>query len=218
MTRVAAVVCSFCLCALALTSGQQPPSSSPRQVIGSGTTAIVVDAVVRDGKGNPITDLRKEDFQLLEDGVEQEIGDVTSVAGTAVAPEPASPSTAPVQRRHVPSFTAIVFSRLSPEARPQAYKGALACLDSMQEGDFVGVFAVDGRRVRLELEQHGHRRDWPIHNSWTGEYGLGTTFWPVSHIGIDFGASYNGQFNSVNADENVRLQIGLVFAQRNFLP
>jgi VWFA-related protein len=142
MSRIPAIVCSFCLSAL-VASGQQPPSSSPRQVIGSGTTAIVVDAVVRDGKGNPMTDLRKEDFQLLEDGVEQEIGDVTSVAGTAVAPEAASPSSAPVPRRHVPSFTAIVFTRLSPEARPQAYKGALACLDSMQEGDFVGVFAVD---------------------------------------------------------------------------
>lgn len=36
---------------------------------------VLVDAVVRDRGGNPMTNLRKEDFRLLVDGVEQEIRD-----------------------------------------------------------------------------------------------------------------------------------------------
>ena len=84
---------------------------------------------------------------------------------------------------------------------------------------FAAFYQTDkGKFNEFDVNNNLLQRYERIHNSWTGEYGLGTTFWPVSHIGIDFGASYNGQFNSVNADENVRLQIGLVFAQRNFLP
>jgi hypothetical protein len=67
--------------------------------------------------------------------------------------------------------------------------------------------------VSNKLFQHYDR----THNSWTGEYGLGTTVWPIPHIGLDLGLSYNGQFNSLNADENVRLQIGIVMAQRDFV-
>lgn len=36
---------------------------------------VLVDAVVRDRAGNPLTNLQKEDFRLFEDGVEQEIRD-----------------------------------------------------------------------------------------------------------------------------------------------
>ena len=46
--------------------------------------------------------------------------------------------------------------------------------------------------------------------SWSGEYGVGATFWIQPWIGLDFGASYHGRFKTENADENLRLSTGLV--------
>ncbi len=173
--HVVLTVC--CLSVLSLLAERQPAPAPARQVLGSGATAIVVDAVVRDGKGNPVVDLQKSDFLLFEDGVEQEIGDVTAVAGSGL-PAGAEPDAGGQVRSgeaplRVPSFTAIVFSRLSPEARGRAYRGALACLDSMQSGDFVGVFGMDlslvtfhpytnaRQAVRKALEDASARGTWP---------------------------------------------------------
>jgi hypothetical protein len=57
-----------------------PDSSQTTSTFATGGTAVVVDAVVRDKSGKPITDLRAGDFELLEDGVAQTIGDVALVA------------------------------------------------------------------------------------------------------------------------------------------
>lgn len=47
---------------------QQPPPT-----IRSGTTLVPIDVRVVDAKGNPVTDLKKEDFTIQEDGRPQEI-------------------------------------------------------------------------------------------------------------------------------------------------
>lgn len=124
-------------------------------VIGAGTTAVVVDVIVRDAKGNPVTDLRKEDFELYEDGVRQEIGDLTINGNRESAPKAAAnaaaartaaaggASTATQPGPSAPRFLALVFDRLSPEARALAYKGALAAVDSLQDQEFVGVYLID---------------------------------------------------------------------------
>src|SRR3954454_15905826 len=51
---------------VALRSDQQ--AAQQRQAITSTTTAILVDAVVRDRNGHPLTDLSANDFELFEDG------------------------------------------------------------------------------------------------------------------------------------------------------
>jgi VWFA-related protein len=146
---------------IAVPAGQQPAAPSSSQRIASGVSAIVVDVVVRDGKGNPVTDLRAEDFELLEDGVRQEIGDVTlvkpgqvrnpkgNVAAVDAKPQETAES-ANEPRQAGPGFLAIVFDRLTPEARGLAYKGALACLETLQPGDFVGVFLSDLRLTTIQ--------------------------------------------------------------------
>jgi VWFA-related protein len=130
-------------------------SSPPQQPIASGVTAVVVDVIVRDSKGNPVTDLRKEDFQLFEDGVQQDVADAVVIMpgrGTSAGPavttgrntSDAAPAAGPVRPRPPgESFLAIVFDRLSPEARGLAYKGALSYLDTLHEGDYAGVFLSD---------------------------------------------------------------------------
>ena len=138
---------------------QQPQNPSPKPVIASGTTAVVVDAVVVNAKGIPVTDLRKQDFHLFEDGVEQDIGDLTFVGRPPDASNPArlSPGLADTSRppgvdsggehanarRPGPTFMALVFDRLSDDGRALAYKGALAYVDTLEPDDYVGVFIAD---------------------------------------------------------------------------
>jgi VWFA-related protein len=156
---------------LALASAQQEPPQRQAPRLGSGVTAIVVDVLVRDSKGNPVMDLGKQDFQVFEDGERQEIQDVTVIRGTPERPS-GTTAAARVPSGIAPSFTAIVFNRLSPEARGRAYEGALTCLETMREGDFIGVFAAgkslmplfpytsDRASVRKALDAAVRRNEW----------------------------------------------------------
>ena len=58
-------------------------AQQPDPKFGAATTAVVIDVVVRDAKGRPVTDLTRADFELLEDGVAQTLGDVTRVGAPA---------------------------------------------------------------------------------------------------------------------------------------
>jgi VWFA-related protein len=69
------------LTAVALLSTQGPlvaqeptqPVASPGGTIRVSTELVLVNVVARDKKGNPIKDLKKEDFTLYEDGKKQDI-------------------------------------------------------------------------------------------------------------------------------------------------
>jgi VWFA-related protein len=130
-------------------------ASGPAQTIRATTAAVVVDVVIRDSNGKPVTNLSKKDFELLEDGIRQEIGDVTVVMPGSTEPTNAAAITArdgfisatrasgPPAPPAGPSFLAIVFDRLTPEARALAYKGAVTYLDTMQANDYAGIFLSD---------------------------------------------------------------------------
>src|SRR5690242_19111890 len=50
----------------------QPPASPDQQpVFRTGINTVRVDVIVTDSKGNPVTDLKLEDFQIEEDGKPQ---------------------------------------------------------------------------------------------------------------------------------------------------
>jgi VWFA-related protein len=135
--------------------GHGTAASQRAQTIRSAAAAVVVDAVVRDSNGKPVTNLGEKDFELLEDGIQQEIGDVTVVMPGSTEP----PNAAAVAAHDVlisgtrsgrspappagPSFLAIVFDRLTPEARALAYKGAVTYLDTMHANDYAGIFLSD---------------------------------------------------------------------------
>jgi len=123
-----------------------------------GTSAVTLDVVVRDKKGNAVRDLQASDFEVLEDGVKQHVQSfdvfgrpLNRTAAVAMPPAPAS-STAPLAAPVAPvpasetrpQIIAFVFDRLSPEARNTAHKAAMTYLTRGHvEGDLVGVFAVD---------------------------------------------------------------------------
>jgi VWFA-related protein len=131
---------------------QRPPS------FGARTTAIVVDVVVRDKNGHPVTDLRRDDFQLFDNDLQQQIGSVTMVAGPRTAAVPSvggigdhDPTGAGANgAATTPSFVALVFGRLSPEGRALARKGALAYLKANDDSDFTGVFLTDISLVTIQ--------------------------------------------------------------------
>jgi VWFA-related protein len=58
--------------AVAAGAGQNPPQQPP-PVFRSAVTLVPVDVRVIDKDGKPVTDLKTEDFTLVEDGVKQEI-------------------------------------------------------------------------------------------------------------------------------------------------
>ena len=151
---------ALCLALAAASPHAQTQTPPPRAagVVQAETTAILVDVVVRDRRGQPVTDLSAGDFEVFEDGVLQEIGAVTlytpdGAGKTAAAtPPPATPSSpAPASSPSAPRtetaqepVVALVFDRLTPEARVFAHKAALGYVgEQAANRPLVGVFGID---------------------------------------------------------------------------
>ena len=171
LPRAFAIV-SFVLLAIPTVATRQqlaPPASPTQQkTFGSGASAVVIDVVVRDERGRPVTGLHEEDFALFEDDVRQRIGafvEVSQPDGNAVRRASGSVAAAEqliaaTQNPGVtgPQFLAIVFDRLSNEARGIASKGALASLETLRDGDFVGVFLADSSLVTVQTYTNDRAR------------------------------------------------------------
>ncbi|HEY3837548.1 MAG TPA: VWA domain-containing protein, partial [Bryobacteraceae bacterium] len=78
----------------ALLSAQQSPSDVPAITIRTSTRLVVVDVVVTDKKGQPISGLKPEDFTLEENGKKQKIA-VFTAPGAASTNAAAQSSTPP---------------------------------------------------------------------------------------------------------------------------
>jgi VWFA-related protein len=157
-----------CLGALVVGLGATPPEPQERAAgtIREGVTAVLVDVVVRDRRGQPVKDLTQADFEILEDGVAQTIGSFTPIlegliagapapaapAGNAAAPGPAAPIAAG------PAVTAIVFHGLSQENRKRAVQSAQTYLGEKEEmSNYVGIFGIDLSLVPLvPFTRNGH--------------------------------------------------------------
>jgi VWFA-related protein len=142
-----------------------PPATKAEagQPFRSTATAVVVDVVVRDRNGAPILDLTRSDFEILEDGRPQRIGEVTLATpgrpdtraarprvgrGTPSASVTATPAAesneSASSETDTPTLVALVFHRMSPEARALSHRAALAYLETPRaERDFAGVFLID---------------------------------------------------------------------------
>ncbi len=161
--RAAALVVLLAALTQLRSFAQSASRPADRQSFASTATAILVDVIVRDKKGHPVTDLTAEDFQLAEDSVPQKIdsftrishgsgigidvawrspGHTVNVAGAgAAASDPASEAEA--------ATTALVFDHLSTESLRLAQKATLGFVPLTGESSArVGVFATDpGVRV-----------------------------------------------------------------------
>ncbi len=141
----------------------QGPGKDEETVV-VGTTEVLMDAVVKDKKGAVVKDLKASDFEVTEDGVRQEIRSFRLVTRDRSAEEKeraaavgsssgaeAAPAQPTVTRRPATPASvrplgavALVFDRLSPEARVRARDAALSYIGAeTRPDDFVGVFSID---------------------------------------------------------------------------
>ena len=149
-----------------------PPLSASVQtqqpVARVGTTGVLIDATVMDRKGQPVLDLRPDEFELFEDGKRQQILSVTLVTQGMARPldepnprpvaaptAPASPvsetqtSTAPAGT--APTVTALLFDRLGPESAALAHRAALAYIATLSaEHEHAGIFVTDSTFSMLQ--------------------------------------------------------------------
>jgi VWFA-related protein len=135
---------------------QLPPQRAGSPV-EARATGVLVDIVVRDKRGEPVRDLVQSDFQVLEDGVPQTIVSFTPIfAGAVTAAPETRPSSSPAAGRSPvatgspppastgPTVTALVFDRLTPDARRLAVKAAQAYLGTKEQTpSYFGIFSVD---------------------------------------------------------------------------
>jgi len=100
------VVAALFAGALAAQQTQQPPGEIPKLTETIDIRVINVDVVVTDKKGGPVTGLKKEDFELYENGVPKNISNFYEVEGpkalnVSIAPGP-GPVTPAVKREEIP--------------------------------------------------------------------------------------------------------------------
>lgn len=162
--RVALATCVLCAAAVARdVATQSPVRPSDRQPIASATTAVLVDVVVRDRRGRPVTDLAAEDFTIAEDGVAQKVDSFTRVTrgggigvgvawkqpNTTVALPPVVADPAVAGAPEEDSTVALVFDHLSAESLRLAQKATRDYVPMTGEWQGkIGVFATDpGIRV-----------------------------------------------------------------------
>ena len=153
--------CLLALIAVAVVSGSsqvQPPG------VKSSVAGVVIDVSVVDNKGQPVVDIRPDEFEITEEGVRQQImslslvqagvarsqtGPATPATGAPVSAAPAAPAQtsappAATESDKTPSVTAILFDRLSPDVRPFAARAALAYVETLSPPhDYAGVFLAD---------------------------------------------------------------------------
>jgi VWFA-related protein len=89
----------FGLAAVAGLSAQAPappkPDAQERPTFTVQIDLVTNDVVVRDEKGNFVSDLNKDDFEIYEDGIRQDITSITVVTGGRVFNKLAAPALPP---------------------------------------------------------------------------------------------------------------------------
>jgi len=132
----------------------QTPAQDQDDVIRVRSNEVRLDIVVKDKKGRPIRDLKPGDIEVLEDGVPQKVESFRFVTREAAPAKSENkddkatgappPTTGAPPGRSTPTVTALVFDRLSPEARALAKKAGLTyAQEDMASGGFTGVFGID---------------------------------------------------------------------------
>ncbi len=130
--------------------GQSPkegPQAIQTPTFRAGTTVVEVDVIVRDKDKRFVDDLRMEDFEVLEDGVPQEIsaifrvvGPADQVAGVVSGGQPSPVPPPPPQQ--VQRVVVLFFDQahIQPGGFERARKAALEFLQKeFRQGDVGGV-------------------------------------------------------------------------------
>ena len=132
---------------------QQPPASPGEGVtIRTGTKEVLLDIVVRDKKGQRVTDLQPGELEIIDNGVQRKITSFRLVEGsqTISAPEPAAPQAVTLRRPKPPidlerpiRLVTLIFNRLDLNARTIARTAALDLLkNEFPQNVYMGVLVM----------------------------------------------------------------------------
>jgi VWFA-related protein len=150
------------LLAALIAAGQAPPKAAAAPVaqvpvFRAATRLVQVSVVVHDGRGQPVADLKKEDFTLTEHGKPQEVRFFSMASATApAAPRPSLPphvfSNQPTQNSGVPpSVTIVLIDLLNTSWSDQIYarKALLKFLEQIQPQDRIAIMALGSGRLTV---------------------------------------------------------------------
>src|SRR5438128_1617011 len=86
MKRLALWCLTFVLATFGIVAAQTSPQTAPagQPQFKVQIELVGVDTLVRDAKGNFVADLTKDEFEVYEDGVRQELSSMTLVRGGRV--------------------------------------------------------------------------------------------------------------------------------------
>src|SRR5215213_319758 len=119
--------------ARAQTSPSQETQGQDDEVLRIRSNEVKLDIVVKDKKGRPVRDLKNTDFEIYEDGKLQRVESFRFVMREGTDASSASPERGPAtggaaarSSAKTPGIVALVFDRLSPEARSLARKAGMA--------------------------------------------------------------------------------------------
>jgi len=131
----------------ALVSQEAHPAQST--TIQSKTEEVLLDVVVRDKKGHPVTDLKAEDFQVLDNGTPKKISSFRLVQGReAVAGGGARTQLDPLQQVRL---ITMIFQCWSNDARKLARDAALDVIKGeLPQNVYVSVMAIDHKLEVLQ--------------------------------------------------------------------
>ena len=173
MRQTAIILGAILFAAGPLTAAGQQQNAARATSAPTTVSAILVDVVVRDRKGDPVKDLTQGDFEIYEDGVKQDVGSMTPIflpepaapanaaapaaAAPAVAAKPATPpadTSAAAQEEAVakaPQMIALVFDRLTSDSRTLAYHAATKYLgDQTVSTNYLAVYGIDIKLIPLQ--------------------------------------------------------------------
>src|SRR5580658_6908922 len=108
----------------AILSAQQTSDEVPSITIRTSTRLVVVDVVVTDKKGQPITGLKPEDFSLEENGKKQKIATFTppgAIQGSPQTPPPGVLSNHPEYLKPAGVPTVLVLDAANSSFKDQSY-------------------------------------------------------------------------------------------------
>lgn len=168
MRRIGLLALVALSAATAAAQTSAPAPSQPPQTFRSRTLLVEVDTIVTDGKGQFVTGLAADDFEVLEDGKPQTIErvyavtgtNVTAISSTAAAPPAAEPSLAPapVPATAPPRVFVLLFDQehLQEGAFKRLREAAIAFLtNEFKPGDAGGVVignAMAGNQITTDRE------------------------------------------------------------------
>src|SRR5262245_53194698 len=163
LRKIALLISTLVLLSIASSSARQDKiSQQPGQTIRIASEEVLLDIVVRDKKGRPITDLKEGEIEIFEDGVKQRITSfrhfdraestpIKSSETTTGPKDPALKSATPDPTRQV-NLVTMIFERLNNESRILARQAAMEFLkNELAPNVYITIYALD---QRLRVIQH----------------------------------------------------------------